>query len=303
MRILLAKCPRSYQSHFEENSESLALGYLASVLRKNGFLVDILDASLMGLSVENAVSRITSEDYDLIGFTIADPSYIVSTFDVVNRIRGRHTSTHITIGGYAPTFNYREVLEICSGIDSVTRYEGEEIIIELAKAIRDQTDWHVIPNLAHRHNDIIVANPSRPLIRDLDSLPFPARDNLPYILRYKKDTGVVSISGSRGCYANCEFCSIRSFYGGVQGSTWRARSVKNIVDEIGSLVRLWRVKEVVFVDDVFIGPGKAGIERTLRFADEIKRRNLRIMLSITDARTIFLTIYLRDYTKLEFAKS
>jgi anaerobic magnesium-protoporphyrin IX monomethyl ester cyclase len=282
MRILLAKCPRAYQSHFEENSESLALAYLAAALRRQSWQVDIVDAALTGLDVQETVARIVAREYELIGFTIGDPSYVWSTFEVIKAIRAKGISSHITIGGYTPTFNWKETLEACPELDSVVMYEGEEAVVDLATAIENQTDWHNIQNLAFRKNRQVTANPARQLIKDLDALPFPARDTLPYILEHKKETGVISVYASRGCYANCGFCSIRAFYDGPFGSPWRTRSVKNIVDEIEHLVSHWGVEEILFVDDVFIGPGKKGIERAFQLADEIERRGLRVMFSISE---------------------
>lgn len=282
MKTLLVKCPRAYTSHFKENSETLALGYLAAALRKKKYEVEILDAALLDLNVDKTIERILTKEYALIGFTIADPSYISSTFQVIKSLRAQGVIAHITIGGYTPTFNWKEVLETCPDIDSVVMYEGEETIVELATAINNQINWHGIKNLAYKKNGEFNANPSRPLIKDLDTLPFPSRDTLPYILEHTKETGRVSVYASRGCYCNCGFCSIRAFYDSPDRSRWRTRSVKNIADEIEYLVKQWGVIEILFVDDIFIGPGKKGIDRTLQFVDEIERRKLRVMFSISE---------------------
>jgi radical SAM superfamily enzyme YgiQ (UPF0313 family) len=282
VNILLTKCPRARTSYLEENNESLALGYLAAALRENGFQVEILNAVLLGIGVQETIEKIVAKDWNLIGFTIADPAYIHPTFRIANSIRTMGSRAHMTIGGYTPTFQWKEVLEACSAIDSVVRFEGEQTIIDLAIALKNHADWDDIQNLAFRRSSEFVSNPARPVIESLDSLPFPARDTLSYILRHTKETGVASVCAGRGCYARCSFCAVRAFYGGCPGSLWRARSIENIVDEIEYLSNHWGIREIYFVDDIFIGPGEKGIERAYHFADEIDRRGLEIMFSISE---------------------
>lgn len=281
MKVLLAKCPREFHSHFEENSESLALAYLASVLRQDND-VDILDASLLGLSLNETTNRILWGDYDLIGFTIADPTFIESTFKVVDILRKNGVKSHITIGGHTPTFHYKEVLEICPGLDSIVMYEGEGTISELVESLKREREWWKIKGLAYRNNNSIRCNPPRPLISNLDGLPFPVRDTLLFLLEHKKETGVVSMSGGRGCYMNCGFCSIKAFYTIPDGAPWRFRSNKNIVDEMEYVVKKYKVSEILFIDDVFAGPGNKNKKRITEFHDEVAKRNLKIMLSISE---------------------
>lgn len=282
MRILLAKCPRAYESHFCENSESLALGYLAASLRDKGFDVDILDAALLGLSQERTISKILNREYSLMGFTIADPTYVESTTDAIKILRHNGVKSHITMGGHSPTFHHREVLQMCPGLDSISMYEGEKTIVELAKALEENQDWRVVRSLAYRDGNGARCNPLRPLIADLDTLPFSARDTVPFILEHKKEEGVVSMAGGRGCPMNCGFCSIRAFYDAPRGSWWRVRSNKNIVDEMEYLVSTYGVKEILMVDDVFIGPGDKNKHRILDLVEEIKRRHLTVMLSVAE---------------------
>ncbi len=280
-KILLAKCPRYHHSHFEENCESLALGYLAAVLRQNGNEVDILDASLMGLSLNETIERILEKEYFLMGFTIADATFIDSTFETINALRRNGVKSHINMGGHTPTFQYREILEMCTGIDSITMYEGEGTIVELAESLRLGRDWHIIRSLAYRSDIGIKCNPPRPLISNLDVLPFPARDTLPFLLKNKKEIGVVSMSGGRGCYMNCGFCSIKAFYVAPEGPSCRFRSPKNIVDEMEYLVQTYGTKEILFVDDIFVGFGEKNKSRLFQLADEIEKKKPKVVHSIS----------------------
>lgn len=285
--ILLSKVPRHYETYFVENSESLALGSLAAYLRRHGHEVVIFDASLEGLDLDNTKAKVLSlinqHSPLLIGFTIADMTFIESTIETVNYLREAGVASHITMGGHSPTFDYGEILSMCGGLDSVIRYEGELPLLALADSLRNSRDWHNIPNIAFISNGEVKANSPAPLIADLDSLPFPSRDYLPYVFENLNEIGIVPMTASRGCYNNCGFCSIRSFYGPPDGPLWRARSVENIVAEIGQLKKQWPfIREIVFVDDLFLGLPSKRMERLLSFREKLAENNLNLLLSISE---------------------
>ncbi len=282
LKVLLAKSPRSYKSHFSENGESLALGYLAAVLRESRFAVDVLDASLSGMSIQETIHKILQGDYGLIGFTIADVTFIKSSTEIINALRKGGSTAHITMGGHTPTFHSEDILSMCDGLDSIVMHEGEVTIVELAKLIKQGINWNAIEGIAYRTISGPIQNPPREFIKNLDAIPFPTRDTVPYILEHKKDYGVVSMSGGRGCPMNCGFCSIRAFYSICGGPYWRIRSNKNVVDEIEYLVNKFGIQEIVMVDDIFVGPGKKNSKRALDFADEIEKRDFGVMLSIAE---------------------
>jgi anaerobic magnesium-protoporphyrin IX monomethyl ester cyclase len=281
--IVLCKCPRAERSHFVENCECLALGYLAATLRRDGFAdTRILDGCLEHLSIHELVSRVEIQQPRLIGFTISDQTFFESTFEVVRSLRNRGVSAHVVLGGYAPSFEYEETLRVCRGIDSVVRFDGEVTLLALARALETGQDWRSIPGIVYRDGDRIRVSPPASVIRDLDELPFPARDWVPTVLDSYGETGVISLATSRGCYANCSFCSIRAFADGQGAPSLRIRSVSNVVDEIEQLVDRFGRREFVIVDDVFLYPGPRGIRRLGDFITEFERRGLRVMLAVSE---------------------
>jgi len=282
MKILLAKAPRDRYSYFRDGGESLALGYLAAFLRSHGHSVNIVDGQIERLSIQEMVIRSTVEDHELIGFTIADPTFMSSTYLVAKAIRDALPSAHLTIGGYAPTFHYSDVLNQCSALDSVIRNEGELTLLCLVEALQNCQEWKQIPGIAYRNNTGIVCNDSRPLIPNLDSLPFPARDYLPYIKQNLPEFGIIAVSGSRGCYGSCGFCSIRRFYSVPDGAAFRLRSVSNVVDEIEEIVSKFCIDEFLLIDDIFTLPGLEGERRVAEWTRELNKRNLSLMFSISD---------------------
>lgn len=286
--MLLAKVPRGVRSYFRENSENLALGYLASALRRAGHRVVLYDGALEGATLEEACDRVcrlaSAEAPVLVGFTISDFTYIAPTVEAIRRLRASGYAGHITMGGHAPTFNYRETLELCPGLNSIVRYEGESALRQLVGHLANGTDWRQCPGLAYRNTDgAIVANPPECPTPDLDSYPFPARDYLPYVVNKLGDIGIVAMVASRGCHANCGFCSIRRFYDIPGCRPWRQRSVKNIFAEIREiLVAQPSVREIVFVDDNFTHPGAGKFERLAEFEREAKALPVPMMFSISE---------------------
>jgi len=286
--ILLAKVPREVRSYFRENSENLALGYLAAALRREGRTIRLYDGALERVPLDEACARVCelakTEHPVVVGFTISDFTYIGPTVEAIGRLRSSGYAGHITMGGHAPTFNYRETLDLCPGLDSIVRYEGETAMCRLADHLAEGTDWRQCPSLVYRGNggEVTVNQPECPTA-DLDDYSFPARDYLPYVVDNLGDTGIVAMVASRGCHADCGFCSIRRFYDIPGCRPWRQRSVKNIFAEIrGILEEHPGVREIVFVDDNFTHPGSGKMERLAELEREAKALPVPMMFSISE---------------------
>lgn len=170
----------------------------------------------------------------------------------------------------------RKILLACPEFDFLVRGEGEITASEVFGRISRGEDWHDVPGIAYLNDGKPVLNPMPPLVEDLDSLPFPARDELAQMTPKMP----ALISGSRGCYHRCAFCSIHSFYGLHGGRAPRYRSPANILDEIEKVISQTGVREFVFSDDNFIGPGVKNRERVLRIIDEMKARKLDFTFTI-----------------------
>lgn len=257
--------------------ESLSLGYLAAVCRKEQYHVDILDAYVKRYDVEETAEWISQRRYDVIGFSVVSTEFFEPTISIIRRLRSIGVPSHITIGGHFPTFAAGQILKDFVEVDSIVAGEGEYTFLELLEAIDASEPLNGVLGLWYRKGGNIVTNSSRPLIKYLDTLPFPARDTLPEAL---EAGGALAVSSSRGCYGRCAFCSINSFYRLQPGRVWRARTPQNVVDEIEALVEKWGVREIWFVDDSFIVPGKVGRRRAYGIAEEILRRELDIAFRI-----------------------
>lgn len=281
MNCLLAVAPYiGGNLEIQGRHESLALGYLAICLRDLGHNVDILNAPMKGCCQDDILEQVSKEDYQLIGFSLSDPGLVESTIKTIKDIKAAGYKDHVCIGGYTATFNYEKILELCPEIDSVVLYDGEDTICELAESINSGSNWRYIPGIAYAEQGNVITTPLRQNRANLDTFKFPARDGLPYILKNNPNIKV-PVLGSRGCHFNCKFCSVRAFYEYEGKSTWRRRSVANLVDEIEKLVADYGVEDFVLIDDLFLDSSSKAVGYAEQFAHEIVKRQIPILFTIS----------------------
>ena len=282
--VLLLEPPRPQDpSRFQEVvnaplSACLFSPYLVSLLRSKGIGVELLDANLLGLSIEETLKKIVGAycNTPLLGVHLVylwDKTEEV--FNLLSQIKSHNKQIHINLYGYYPTFAYREILQRFPLVDSVTLGEPEYPFLELAQALGDSKetpDLSHIKGLAFRDaecgiRDVEFCTPHSAPYTPPDDLPFPDRSLLPL---YQEKGLATYILGSRGCYGRCTFCYVGPFY-----SRWRGRSPQNILEELKGLYEKG-VRYFYFADANFFGPGRAGRERASNLADIILKEKLNI---------------------------
>lgn len=273
MRVVLVDPAPRYG--IKEPYESLGIAYIASTLKREGHEVNLISSALEYLSPRGMVRAIIQAEPELVGFSVMEID-ARRTLAIVDALRHRGIQAHITLGGHFPTFNHTRILRGFDGVDSIVRGEGEYTLSELAQQLSDGGSLKDVRGLSYRDGPEIRVNPPRPLIQDLDALPFPDRYLTELVLRAAP---VMSMSASRGCYGNCSFCSIRSFYEDSPGPKWRTRSPEGIADEMEALVRRFGRQPIRFVDDQFVGPGKKGRSTAYRLGEEILSRNIGVQFT------------------------
>lgn len=274
-----------------KKSENLGLGYIGAMLKKAQIAFEILDFDLLELDTSKAIIKVLDTEFDLLGISMPFQDCFDKYIDFVKKLRKLGMDKPIVIGGHPPTFLYEEILSKYSEIDFVSIGEGEETIVELAEALQNNTSLAEIKGLAYRDVDgKIVKNKDRRLIKELDDLPFPYR----YIFDMGDNDIRPSILSSRGCFANCSFCDVQTYYGNFTGDKWRPRSPENVVDEIEQIVNEHKKEAFYFADDEFIGPGEKGATRALRIAELILERNIKIRFTFsTRVNTIQYDLFKR----------
>jgi anaerobic magnesium-protoporphyrin IX monomethyl ester cyclase len=276
VKILLVRPPELREASFAQFytlHEALGIGYLAAYLRAHGYPVEILDAQVEGLNVNETIDAIRKSEFNAIGISVISPLSLPPTLEIVHAVRASRESVHITIGGQYPTFLYEPILKKHPAIDTIVRFEGEETFLELVQKMDQPEIWQNIKGIALRKNGQVIATPSRSLIKDLDALPFPARDTLP---RLMERGGLPAISSSRGCPCQCSFCSVCAFYGIPEGKIYRSRTPENVVEELKGLKNQYGCDELWFVDDNFFGPGQSGSKRVEHLFSLMEKENLKL---------------------------
>lgn len=170
-------------------------------------------------------------------------------------------------------------LEPSIGLDAIVLGEGEETLAELARARSGAEGWRwtKVPGLAFRNGEgAVVRTPPRPILRDLDGLPFPAWD-LVDVERYREtwlerhQLFSVNMVTTRGCPFHCNWCAKP-----IYGQRYSVRSAANVANDLERLRREVGPDHIWFADDIFgLEPG--WVEQ---FAREVKARGERIPFKI-----------------------
>ena len=132
-------------------------------------------------------------------------------------------------------------------------------------------DFFHIEGLAFKHNNAVVKTQRRQVIKELDTLPFPAWDLVdiePYRKMWLKHAGYFSMNmgTTRGCPFKCNWCAKP-----IYGNRYNVRSPQNVVSELLMLKDKFKFDHVWFCDDIFgLKPGWVNA-----FADLVEKNNLR----------------------------
>jgi radical SAM superfamily enzyme YgiQ (UPF0313 family) len=233
------------------------LAYTAAMLRQYSYQVNILDAVALNYSTERTLNHIQENKFDAIGVNTATPS-IKDDLLIIDLIKdSNHNTVIFALGPHVSIFP-EETLKN-SKADFVVRYEPEYTVLESLQRLEKGKDLVDVKGVTYKIGERIISNQNRPWIKDLDKLPFPARDLLPmdkYQTSVWTEKPFTTILASRGCPYKCTYCP----YIVSQGREWRARSAENIVEEIREVIEKFGVREILFRDPVFTFDKKRAIK-------------------------------------------
>lgn len=254
-------------SHQHPPFTPLGLGYLAAVLEKNNFKVDVIDCQALGISYNEFKQKLSKRQPTIVGITSTTLTY-KSALIIAKITKEVHQNCLTIIGGCHVSFWDENALNECPSLDIVVRKEGENTMLELVKRIEANKSYHDVIGTTCRKNGKIIKNPDRPYIENLDSLPFPAHHLWPLKHLRKYGNVIFPLMTSRGCVYWCEFCSaVRMF-----GRAYRMRSPKNVVDEMEFLHKKYGTDTFTFYDDAFT----VDQSRVEEICQEIHNRNLKV---------------------------
>ncbi|MBD3263870.1 MAG: radical SAM protein [Candidatus Omnitrophica bacterium] len=248
---LLIRPPYKKETWASGKEIPLGISYIASYLESQNISSEIFDM------------QVYSEPYDLLGQVLVKrkPEIIGITANTVNifdaagvaKFIKNHNKKIITvIGGAQASALPKETLEYFPCFDYLIYGEGEVTFYKLIDSIINKTDSTHIEGLAYREKKNVCINPERELIKNIDEIPFPAREKLdihryhPCFGHYYKlpSTGLYTI---RGCPYNCSFCCSDN----VWSNRVRPMSAKRVIEEIKHCMVKYNIRDFSFNDDVF----------------------------------------------------
>jgi len=264
----------------------LGLLYLAAMLEeRSDHSVCVIDAQAEELSYDTLAEHVAGEAPDLVGIT-AMTFTLLDVVRTVGVVRQTAPEARVVLGGPHVHLYPRECVAL-PGVNFAIMGEGEHSIVALADRLNEPERWGEVPGLAYRpdrrgqmadgrlkseignRKSEIVVNEAPGFIEDLDSLPFPARDLVPF-RRYSsvlaRRQPITTMFTSRGCPYRCTFCDRPHL-----GKKFRAHSPRYVVDEMQSCVEMG-IQEFLIYDDTFT----IRRQRVLDICAEVQRRGLDI---------------------------
>jgi len=245
-----------------QDQGNLGMGYLAAVLQERGHIVQMIEVRD---GPEQIAERLAARQPVVVGFSLIFQAFLPQFRRLASSLRSAGVTSHFTIGGHFPSLCHDECLAQFPELDSVVRYEGEVTLVELVERLRKGKDWRDTPGIAYLRDGQVVDTEPRPLVQDLDSLPFPYR---PFDPEQIGGFPTLPLLASRGCARRCSFCSIHTFYRTAPGKVVRVRKPAKVIEEMLYLHRHHGVRVILFQDDDFPLWGPAG----RRWADELVGR-------------------------------
>lgn len=208
----------------------------------------VVDAPVQRLSIEECL--VIARDYDLVVMYTSTPTLKID-IETARRIKAQKPATVTVLTGPHVTILPEESLLAGSGaIDIVCRGEFDYAVKELCEG----REWDRVEGISFLREGKAVHTPDRPILTDLDALPFVApiykRDLAikEYVIPHFKSP-YVAIYTSRGCPAKCTFCLWPQTY---SGQKMRTRSPQNVYEEVKWIKEnLPEVRDISFDDDTF----------------------------------------------------
>lgn len=218
--------------------------YIAACLERVGVECQVRDYPAVEGTWQDAANDLATYQPDLVVLSITTPS-LAEDMEAVSLAKEKAPGVLVSAKGAHFEYGDIEVLEQFPDLDLVFRGEYEPTAAEVAQrgSLAD------IAGITYRHNGEIRRNPDRPLIQNLDSLPYPARHLIDNSLYIRPDLGVpqTNIVTSRGCPFECVFCLASH----ISGRKVRRRSPDNVVGEVRECAEKFGIRDFLFRSDLF----------------------------------------------------
>lgn len=263
MDILLINPPLDFDIYenefgrlvYRSTMPNLGLLYTAKTLEDEGHNVEVIDFEAENFTEEkinNYVNSISAIGITINAYTLKNSAKIASLF------KQKDKNLSIIIGGPLCSIQPKQTL-IDSNADICVKGEGEKVVGKIVEAIEGKGKFDQIPGIFYKKNGTIKNGPPPEIIKDLDSISFPAR-HLVEKYEYGLIAGisatkrkVASMVTTRGCPYGCKFCCVTTI-----SKSYRMRSIENVMEEFEELNN--KYKSVFILDDNFLIDKKRAIK-------------------------------------------
>jgi radical SAM superfamily enzyme YgiQ (UPF0313 family) len=260
MKILLLVPPTDLEKSYGKLKEfsnpqpAIGVAYIASVLKKSGYDVVVIDAYVNMYRAAEVIDIIGKESPDVIGISVLTPSAEV-VYTISEDIRTHFPDVKIVMGNIHASIFSDEILAK-NYADVVVHREGEITMLQLVGTMEHGGEYDGVNGISFRRGHQIVNTPVRANIAALDNLPFPAWELLPLEdyssdprTEVKRGSVEMQILASRGCPGKCTFCSSRTERS--LGGKYRMRNAQAVVDEMFYMHKRFGSRVFSFVDLAF----------------------------------------------------
>ncbi len=260
-----------------ELEENLALRYLYASLEQAGHTCGIFDFHSTE-QIESIIGQIKAFNPQLIGLSMVFTSRAREYILLGEMIKKCMPDVHITAGGHFASFHAESLLSSCTFLDSIIHGEGDYSIVQLAENIGNP---QLVNNISIRRIDgSVLRTLNTPDNKPgIDTLPWPVRT--PPLHTYM-GLPIANMIGSRGCFGNCNFCSIAAWHRENGGARFRFRNVADTADEMAYLYHDLGVRIFNFHDDNFFYPDEyKSIQRFQALKEQLDKQKVgRIAVQI-----------------------
>jgi radical SAM superfamily enzyme YgiQ (UPF0313 family) len=231
----------------ETSSPHLGLGYIAAYLEEKGIEVAIFDRTYS--TWEALGNKLAEMNPQVVGIT-CNTLIVTQAIQAAEIVKKHNREATVVMGGTHPTIMPEEILQE-RNVDIAVIGEGESTFYEIVTG-KDLSEINGAAYIQDNHQ--VKFSPPRDHIKDLDSLPFPARHLLPmeeYLNTKRGRTAwalpnpATTMICSRGCPFHCSFCSSNLIF----GRRVRFHSPENVVQELEKLKKQYGIRGIQFHDD------------------------------------------------------
>lgn len=244
------------------------LAYSAAQLKAAGHNVSYIDSVIQDFDMKQTLAEARKEKPDIIFMETTSPS-IEADYVALTALKDA-TSAKIMVGGPHATYFHNKVLKDCPAIDIVIRHEFDT---KIAGVVSNLDKLQKVNGITFRIGDEIIDNGDGEVCEDLDTVPFPDRDTIPwqwYLEAWYSRQPFMNMMTSRGCPYHCTFCLWPQI---MYGHKQRFRSLDNVFAEIKQLIGLYGLREINIDDGTFT----TNKRRVIEFCRRLRKEKIRLI--------------------------